>query len=194
MNMAVSMTTKQCVDFLKTVTRRSGWWNVKPLQIIQLVEKGQGLKRGEKVKRIHCIQVLSARPERLDTIARMPEYGRREMEREGFPHMEPEDFIQMYCKANRVNRYEIVNRIEFRYYLVEDGHLTLNVPKDIAVCAVCDGSLVVSPDEYSEDSDGTIDCKSFTSWCKTDPLTHSDLSIHEPAIRLWINNTFRFCG
>lgn len=201
MNMSVSMTTAQCVAFEKTVTRRNGWWNVKVGQIIQLIKKGQGLKKGEKVERIHRVQVLSARAERLDALSSMPEYGWREMAREGFPQMEPEDFIKMYCKANKSKQTDMVNRIEFRYLLVEDGHLTLPVPEKIAVCPACKKPITVSPDVYYETPDGSLACDTFTTWCKDDHLSsHEDLNAtrdisklpFNTAVGLWLNDTFRF--
>jgi len=52
----------------KTVTRRLGWWFLKPGDVICAVEKGRGLQKREKVKRIAHIRVVSTRAERLDLI------------------------------------------------------------------------------------------------------------------------------
>jgi len=46
------LTTSQIKNKPKTVTRRLGWWYLQPGNIINAVEKGMGLKKGEKVKKI----------------------------------------------------------------------------------------------------------------------------------------------
>jgi hypothetical protein len=50
------------------VTRRFGWWNLKPGDVLCAIEKGQGLKKGEHVKRICLIEVVSVRKEKLQDI------------------------------------------------------------------------------------------------------------------------------
>jgi hypothetical protein len=51
-NMSFSLTTPQVYAGTKTVTRRLGWRFAKAGQRVCAVEKGMGLKKGEKVKRI----------------------------------------------------------------------------------------------------------------------------------------------
>ena len=70
-----------------------------------------GLKKGEKVQHIHQIRIISATLERLDTITPP------ECVREGFPHMEPEEFVDMFCRANKCGPEEKVNRIAFFHLL-----------------------------------------------------------------------------
>ena len=48
-NMSFALTTKQIEDETKDVTRRNGWWFLKPGDQIWAVEKCMGLKKGEKV-------------------------------------------------------------------------------------------------------------------------------------------------
>jgi len=94
----------------KLVTRRLGWWFLKPGDIVCAVEKGQGLKKGEKVKRIAKIQIVETRPERLDVIDNW------ECELEGFPGKTPPRFVQDFCKSHRrCTPSTIVNRIEFKF-------------------------------------------------------------------------------
>ncbi len=57
-NMSFSMTTAQFRARTKTVTRRLGWWNLKPGDVIMGVEKAMGLKKGEKVKRLGRIRIV----------------------------------------------------------------------------------------------------------------------------------------
>jgi hypothetical protein len=106
--MAFSITTKQMYSRSKTVTRRLGWRFLKPGDIVMAVEKGMGLKKGEHVKRIYPIKIISAQAESLAYISQ------EDVIREGFPEMTPEEFIDMFCKANRCNLLVPVNRIEFQ--------------------------------------------------------------------------------
>ena len=108
-NMSFMITTQQMYDETKTVTRRLGWWGLKAGDIVMAVEKGMGLKKGEQVKRIYPIEIVSVRQERLDWITPA------ECILEGFPEMAPEQFIDMFCKSHKHcgPRTEI-NRIEFR--------------------------------------------------------------------------------
>ena len=111
-NMSFSMTTEQVRRREKTVTRRLGWSDLQPGTLLQAVEKGQGLKKGEHVKPICVIRVVSVRQERLDEM-----HGHRaECFREGFLDMTPTEFIDMFCEANRCGYGETVNRIEFEYF------------------------------------------------------------------------------
>lgn len=73
------------------------------------VEKGMGLKRGEKVQRIGLVKVVSVRREPLNTIT--PE----DVIREGFPGMSPAEFVEMFARHNGCAEDEPVNRIEFRH-------------------------------------------------------------------------------
>ena len=59
------LTTDQVRNRTKTVTRRNGWWFLKPGEIVNAVEKAMGLKRGEKIKRICQIRIVSTRAESL---------------------------------------------------------------------------------------------------------------------------------
>jgi hypothetical protein len=108
-NMSFALTTQQARNRTKTVTRRLGWWFLRPGDIIQQVLKSMGLKKGEKVEKIHLIRILNTWPEPLSVITH------DEVRREGFPDMTPSDFIDMFCKHNNCQPDAIVNRIEFEY-------------------------------------------------------------------------------
>lgn len=108
-NMSFSLTTPQMRARTKTVTRRLGWWFLKPGDIVCAVEKGQGLKKGEKVVRIGPIRILSTRRERLRDITRP------DVAKEGFPGMSPNDFVWRFCNHAGCYSTQLVNRIEFEF-------------------------------------------------------------------------------
>src|SRR5437016_5637880 len=100
-NISFSMTTPQFLDGSKDVTRRVGWEYLRVGDLLSAVEKGMGLKKGEKVKRIGTIRVVDVRQEPLDLMTRDPEYGLTECRREGFPNMAPSEFIEFFCRGHR---------------------------------------------------------------------------------------------
>jgi hypothetical protein len=109
-NMSFMLTTDQIRSKTKTVTRRDGWWFLKPGDIIQAVEKCQGLKKGQKISKLCQIRIISTHSEPISSITK------KECELEGFPEMQPDEFIDMFCKSHKhVTLYTIVNRIEFEY-------------------------------------------------------------------------------
>jgi hypothetical protein len=109
-NMSFSLTADQVHNQTKTVTRRLGWWNIEPDEIINACEKCQGLKKGEKVKVIGRIRVLNTTHVRLSSITA------EDVAREGFPHLTPMQFISLFMTANKGCKPDTtVNRIEFEY-------------------------------------------------------------------------------
>lgn len=111
-NISFMLTTKQIENRTKTVTRRLGWWGVKPGTMLQAVENGQGLKKGERVRELAEICVVYAIPQRLGDITQ------EDVVLEGFPEMTPDQFVEMFCKAHAsrgITKNTVVNRIEFEY-------------------------------------------------------------------------------
>ena len=108
-NMAFSMTKDQILNKTKTVTRRLGWWFLQPGDRVQAVEKTQGLKKGQKVKPLAVLEIISTRAEPLCDITQ------EDVLREGFSNMEAKKFIEMFCDKLEVRCDQIVNRIEFKY-------------------------------------------------------------------------------
>lgn len=107
--MSFALTLSQMRAKEKDVTRRFGWWFLKPGDQVWAVEKAMGLKKGETIQRIGLIEVVSTRGEPLDAITH------DDCAREGFPEFYPADFVGMLtahygCEANK-----LVNRIEFRH-------------------------------------------------------------------------------
>jgi hypothetical protein len=107
--LSFAMTTEQVRNRTKTVTRRLGWLDLKPGTILQAVEKAQGLKKGEHVKRLCLIRVLSVQREQLCKITR------REVAREGFPGMLKHKFVEFFCEGHGCEPADFVTRIEFEY-------------------------------------------------------------------------------
>lgn len=108
-NMSFAMTTAQMNARTKTVTRRFGWWNLKPGDIVCAVEKGMGLKKGEKLKRLGYIRIISTRTEPLDAITQ------EDCIREGFPDYSPGMFTDMIQDHYGCEPNDISNRIEFEH-------------------------------------------------------------------------------
>lgn len=121
MNMSFALTTEAMRQYKKFVTRRYGWSKAYCGQIIQAVEKSQGLKKDEKIVPIYEIQLLTPRWERLDRMISEPEYGQREVILEGFPEMPPAQYVEMLCDFDKKRPEELVNRLEFRYLLRTNG-------------------------------------------------------------------------
>lgn len=115
-NMSFMLTTKQMYDETKDVTRRMGWWNLKAGDVVMGVEKGMGLKAGEKVKKIYPIQIISVRREPLNYITAA------EVVREGFPWMSIREFMTMFMNSHKGCKPEtVVNRIEFKRVEINNG-------------------------------------------------------------------------
>lgn len=113
-NISFSMPTPQFIAGEKDVTRRFGWWHLKPGDRLQAVEKAMGLKKGEKMVRLGVIEIVSATREPLNKMSLQPEYGAEEMRREGFPFglTDPAEFVRRMTPAGR-QADTPVNRIEF---------------------------------------------------------------------------------
>ena len=109
-SMSFALTTAQVLDRTKTVTRRYGWGNLKPGDVLWAVEKCMGLKKGEKVNRLALIEIVSVRTEPLKEITK------EDCIKEGFPHFEPADFILLIMKTYpKKMASDPINRIEFKY-------------------------------------------------------------------------------
>lgn len=124
---------------VKDVTRRLGWLNLKPGERLQVCEKCQGLKPGEKLMKICVIEVVSVRREPLSAMTKDRQYGEREVRREGFTYVaqfgreivdkhfgtvlfpwnsvpRPEQFVKFFCLSHKGCAPDtVVTRIEFKY-------------------------------------------------------------------------------
>jgi len=100
-------TEKQFQNRTKTVTRRLGWQSLKIGELLMGVRKARGLKKGEKVVKLHAITVINVSREPLNLI------NHEEVKMEGFPGMTPPEFVAMFCKLNGCQPDTMVTRIFF---------------------------------------------------------------------------------
>lgn len=107
--MSFALTTDQIRRREKTVTRRTGWRDLKPGTLIRAVVKCMGLRKGEAMQPLAVLRVVDVRRERLDDI------DNADVVREGFPEMTPFDFVLMFAKSHDCDIRDYVTRIEFRY-------------------------------------------------------------------------------
>lgn len=112
MNISFSKTTEQIRQGTKFVTRRTGWKRLKVGQILWACEKCQGLKKGEKIKKIRQIIVREVTEEPVSAIRNYP----NDCELEGFPDESPLQFINMFCEFNKIEPSTLIRRIRFDYY------------------------------------------------------------------------------
>lgn len=94
--MACSLTIDQVRDRTKTETRRTTWtWvGLKPGDRLTLIEKGMGLKKGQKQVVLAEVEVISNDRVHLRDI---DEAG---CAAEGFPHMTPDEFVAFWLKSH----------------------------------------------------------------------------------------------
>lgn len=108
-NISCQLTTQQVIDRTKLVTRRLGWKNLKAGELLQICEKCMGLQKGERIRKLAKVVVVSVRRERLDKITKS------DCRLEGFPELSPAGFVAMFCKHMVCRPGAIVTRIEWRY-------------------------------------------------------------------------------
>lgn len=110
------MTTPQFVDGSKDITRRFGWWNLKPGDRVRAVKKAMGLKKGEKIEELGIIEIVSVRAEPLQAMLDDLDYGFDEVRREGFPFgtQWPSVFVEAICSHYHATPDKLCNRIEFK--------------------------------------------------------------------------------
>lgn len=107
--MSFSATTPQVLARTKTVTRRLGWASLKAGEFVQAIEKGQGLKKGERARRLAVLRIASVRRERLDAIRET------DVVLEGFPQLSRRSFVDMFRDLNGCGPDVEVTRIAFEY-------------------------------------------------------------------------------
>lgn len=128
--MSVAFTEQAVVERRKTVTRRKGWWYdktgrqiIKPGDHLTLCRKVMGRKADEPLVRLAEVEVVSIRREQLAAVTSRVQrgsttadgYGAEEMAREGFPGMDPFEFIARYFTPQGISLSDPVTRIEWRY-------------------------------------------------------------------------------
>jgi hypothetical protein len=119
-NISFAMTTEQFKARTKTVTRRLGWANLGPGDVLMGCRKCMGLKPGQKIERLGKIRVKSVRREKLRAMTDDVDYGFRECRAEGFgDHADlcwPSYFVEFFCNSHKGCTPEtVVTRIEYEY-------------------------------------------------------------------------------
>lgn len=139
MNQSFAITPTQYKNGTKNVTRRNGWNHIKIGKVMNGVNKTMGFKKGEKPVIFGRHVPISSRREPLRKMLDDYQYGLRECVREGFPTWTPEQFVEMYCKHNKVTPDFEVNRIAFRRVL--SWNELPPIPE--TPCPVCKDGVVV---------------------------------------------------
>jgi hypothetical protein len=114
-NMSFALTADQIVAGTKTVTRRIGWEHLQPGDQVRPVLKAMGMRKGEHVQVLtDPLTVRSVRRERLDRLLKDLDYGSAEVVAEGFPTLDPWEFVDMFLSSHKGCRQDsLVTRIEF---------------------------------------------------------------------------------
>lgn len=117
--MSVAYTADAVQARAKTVTRRKGWRFLKPGDRLTLCRKVMGRKPGEPLVRLAEVEVVDVRREPVGMM--LPswgrwDYGRAEVALEGFPGMDPAEFVRRYFTAAQgMAEEDSVTRIEWVY-------------------------------------------------------------------------------
>jgi len=82
-----------------------------------------GLKKGEKIKRLAVIEVVSIRREPLSFIDQADCY------KEGFPDLTPLEFVIMLCDHYSCTAETEFSRIEFKYISKDNTMARAGIPK-----------------------------------------------------------------
>lgn len=107
--MSVALTEQAVRERRKTVTRRLGWREVEPGDRLTLCRKVMGRTADEPLVRVAEVRVVDVRRERLDAI--QPD----DVAAEGFPDLNPAEFVAFFCKHMRCEPGTEITRIEWRY-------------------------------------------------------------------------------
>jgi len=108
-NISFFHTQQQILDRTKHQTRRLAWWDLKGGELLQGVDKCQGLKPGQHPLKLAVIRVEYARPEVLNTITQA------DVIEEGFPDFTPKMFVEFFCDNMKCEPTRVVNAIRFDY-------------------------------------------------------------------------------
>ncbi|MFG6457884.1 hypothetical protein [Roseateles sp. BYS96W] len=127
--MSFALTVPQIQSGTKDVTRRLGWLQLKPGDLIQPVRKCMGLRPGESIERLRApLRIVDVRREPLDMMTTDLDYGMAEVRREGFAdhptYRWPSEWVRMFCASHKgCMPHSVVTRIEFAYTQAEESHV-----------------------------------------------------------------------
>ena len=108
-NISFMLTEKQVMNGMKFITRRLGWKFLKVGDLLQGCRKCQGLRGGEKIKKLRVIRVLDVRFEKLNKI------DQADCIAEGFPEMSPDEFVEMFTREMKCTADRVITRIKYEY-------------------------------------------------------------------------------
>ena len=108
-NKSFFLTQEQYRNRTKTVTRRQCKRTPEVGERFMGIVKGQGLKKGEKVQKMHASTYTA-----VDWIF-IWQISKEDVIKEGFPNWTPLQFINFYCKANRVQPGDVCCRQAFKH-------------------------------------------------------------------------------
>lgn len=150
-NISFALTTQQIIDESKDVTRRLGWFNLKPGDLLQPVRKCMGLKKGESPEILRPpIRVIVPRREPLSAMLDNRNYGEAECIREGFPDLTPDQFVTIFCKSHKgCTPQTTINRIEFAYTSGETRSCACGWKGDLYECVMCGSVGPLCPECHS---------------------------------------------
>ncbi len=96
------MTVDAVLAQTKPVTRRhvDTWKTLKPGDQLTLIEKGMGLRKGEKQVILAEVVIVDVRVEPIRLMTSDIAYGRQEVVLEGLPHMTPEEFVAFWLRSH----------------------------------------------------------------------------------------------
>jgi hypothetical protein len=124
-HMSVAYTEDAVRNRTKNVTRRKGWTFLKSGDRLTLCRKVMGRKKGEPLVKVAEVEVVSVRREPLTSLGKChcwddhapgTTYSEKEVAREGFPGMDPDEFVhRFFVEAQGMKRDDEVTRIEWRY-------------------------------------------------------------------------------
>lgn len=100
--MSCSMTVEAVRDRTKTVTRRhvDTWQGLKPGDRLTLIEKGMGLKKGERQVVLAEVEVVDVRVEDIGHVWTRTDDGEPETHREGLGRMCADDFVAFWLRGH----------------------------------------------------------------------------------------------
>jgi hypothetical protein len=113
-NMSFQRSAAPMLARAMTVTRRVGWRDLAPGELVQAVGQTRGLPKGAKVQRLGVIRVVSVRRESL---ARLEEsrYCKLKDANEGLPGLSGRELVERFVAATGCRKNAVVTRIEFEH-------------------------------------------------------------------------------
>lgn len=111
--MSFALTIDQILARTKTVTRRTGWRELRAGDELLAVDRARGVPHSAQ-RVLARLRVLSVERARLFEMLERDAW-KDDAAKEGFPELTAESFVQMFCRAFSCDETIEVARIEFEY-------------------------------------------------------------------------------